>query len=143
MFNKILLIIGLAIPFFVNAQYFSNRYLIDSSSAATGFNAIENDSGYLMVGGYAPFGYYASLAVIQTDFYGNELFQKVYKTTTTPYYAGWQGSLQKVNTGGYVMFGSLHKVSENKNYVVLYRFDNVGDTLWTKTYADTSTTNGY
>ena len=140
---KIGLTVGMLFPLLTHAQYFNNRYPIDSSSAATAFNAIENDSGYLMVGGYAPFGYYSSLALIQTDFNGNVLFQKTYKSNSVPYFAGFQGSLQKVSSGGYAMYGSLNEISESKNYALLYRFNDVGDTLWTKRFADTSTTYGY
>lgn len=140
---KIGITVSVLFPLLTYAQYFNNRYPIDSSSAATAFNAIENDSGYLMVGGYAPFGYYSSLAVIQTDFNGNELFQKTYKSNSIPYFAGFQGSLQKVSSGGYIMYGSINEISESKNYAVLYRFNDSGDTLWTKRFADTSTTYGY
>ncbi|MCC7332023.1 MAG: T9SS type A sorting domain-containing protein [Flavobacteriales bacterium] len=128
--------VSVLFPLLTHAQYFNNRYPIDSSSAATAFNAIENDSGYLMVGGFAPFGYYASLALIQTDFNGTELFQKIYKTNTVPYYAGSKGSLQKVNGEGYIMYGSTYNGSKIRD--LLYRFNDVGDTLWTKQLSDTT-----
>lgn len=133
---KIGLMVSVLFPLLTHAQYFNNRYPIDSSSAATAFNAIENDSGYLMVGGFAPFGYYASLALIQTDFNGTELFQKIYKTNTVPYYAGSKGSLQKVNGEGYIMYGSTYNGSKIRD--LLYRFNDVGDTLWTKQLSDTT-----
>lgn len=124
--------------------YFSKRYSIDNSLSAIGFNAIENDSGYLMVGGYAPYTPAGAVGIIQTDFEGNVLFEKNYKDSSYSYFVGGQSSLQKLSDGGYIMYGTKQKLdTSNLNYDVLYRFNNQAEIIWTKTFGDTSLQNGY
>jgi hypothetical protein len=87
-----------------------------------------------MVGGTSPG--IASIGIVQTDVEGNVLFQKTIMDTNIAYFAGFQGSLIKVSNGGYVMYGSIN--TGTRAYDMLYRFNNSGDTLWTKQLGDTA-----
>ena len=117
--------------------YFSNRYPVVDGWGGVGFNATENNSGYLTVGVYISLSTgKQNLRLIQTDFNGNVFFEKIYGDTIFSYGIGFQGSLQKVNSSGYIMFGAKQDI--NGLYDVLYRFNDAGDTLWTKQIADTT-----
>ncbi|PCJ28151.1 MAG: hypothetical protein COA97_02425 [Flavobacteriales bacterium] len=72
----------------LNAQYFNERIGFLPGNAEVGWNAIENDSGYIMIGGTVPG--LSEIAVVQTDFDGNVMFQKTYgsSTFTYSYYSG-------------------------------------------------------
>ncbi|MCB9335937.1 MAG: hypothetical protein H6586_07295 [Flavobacteriales bacterium] len=117
----------------ISAQtYFSKNYPITNHWGGGSFNSIENDLGYLMLGGAISFiTGNQDLVIVQTDLEGNVLFEKNYGDTTYSYFLGFQGSFQKVSDGGYVLYGG--KQDENgENYDLLYRFNDLGDTLWTK-----------
>lgn len=117
--------------------YFSKRYPIADHWGGGGISVIENNIGYFsMTPPISTLTGKRDLVITQTDFEGNILFEKIYGDTTFSYYTGRSGSLQKVVSGGYVMFGA--KQNSNKLYNVLYRFNDVGDTLWTKQVADTT-----
>ncbi|PIQ16257.1 MAG: hypothetical protein COW67_03975 [Flavobacteriales bacterium CG18_big_fil_WC_8_21_14_2_50_32_9] len=117
-----------------NAQGVNKRYPFVNTIFSAGLNAFENDSGYLMIGGVD--SGIASIGIVQTDFEGNVLFQKTIMDTNLAYFAGFQGSLIKVSSGGYAMYGSVATSSWARDK--LYRFNSVGDTLWTKTMGDTA-----
>ncbi len=122
--------------------YFNKRYPVTDGWGSVGFNAVENDSGYFSASVYISLTTgKQNLRMLQTDFEGNILFEKIYGDTTYSYFVGFQGSLQKVNSGGYIMFGGKQNI--NKNYDLLYRFNDVGDTLWTKTLGDTTVAYGH
>jgi Secretion system C-terminal sorting domain len=117
----------------LTAQFINDRYGFTTGAQEVGWNAIENDSGYFMVGSTSPG--IASIGIIQTNFNGNVLFQKTYTNISLAYFAGFQGSLVKVSRGGYIMYGSTN--DGNKAHDLLFRFDETGDTLWTKQLGDT------
>ncbi len=124
----------------ISAQtYFSKNYPITNHWGGGSFNSIENDLGYLMLGGAISFTTgKQELVVIQTDFEGNVLFEKNYGDTSYSYYMGFQGSLQKLrDREGYIMYGSKQD-NNSISYDVLYRFNDDGDTLWTKSLAISS-----
>ncbi len=122
-----------------NAQFINQRYPIFDNVGATGLNAVENDSGYLTLGFYlSNTTGRQNMRLIQTDFYGDVLIEKIYADTTLNYFGGWQNSLTKLVNGGYALYGGRVEVPGVHNKCVLYRFDEFGDTLWTKTYGDTS-----
>lgn len=116
----------------LNAQYFNER--VDFSSAAeTAFNVVENDSGYIMLGGVSGGG----LGIVQVDFNGNVMFQKPLSDTNFAFFAGLNNSLTKLTNGGYALYGSKVELATGDIFSILFRFDEAGDTLWTKTYGAT------
>jgi Secretion system C-terminal sorting domain len=136
--HKIVLITCFTLLSFIStAQFINSRYPFVGSTGGTAFNAIENDSGYFMLGGYAPLGFPSSVGITQTNFNGDTLFQKVYKSISYGYFAGFQNSLTKLNNGGYALYGGRTGSTNQSNVGMLFRFDETGDTLWTKTYGDT------
>jgi hypothetical protein len=96
----------------LKAQYINKRIGFSQGAAEVGWNAVENDSGYMMIGGTVPG--IPSIGVVQTDFNGNVLFQKTYMDTNFAFYAGFQGSLQQVSSGGYVLFGGRNRKHRSK-----------------------------
>jgi hypothetical protein len=113
----------------------TNDIQLPTIGAGGGRSVIENNGGYISV--TTPISTLTgkrNMVVIQTDFDGNVIFEKVYGDTTYSYYIGFQGSLQKVTTGGYIMYGTKQ---DTGSYDLLYRFNDVGDTLWTRQIADT------
>lgn len=122
--------------------YFSKNYPIINHSGGGGLNVIENNDGYIAV--TPPISTLSgkrNIVIIQTDFDGNVLFEKNYGDTTYSYNIGFQGSFQKVSTGGYIMFGN--KEDTNRSYDLLYRFNDSGDVLWTKQLGDSTAQYGY
>ena len=116
--------------------YFSKRYPITNHWGG-GISIIENSIGYFSI--TPPISTLTGkrdMVIIQTDFEGNILFEKIYGDTINSYYTGRSGSLQKISSGGYIMFGAKQNIS--KIYDLLYRFNDAGDTLWTKQIADTT-----
>jgi Secretion system C-terminal sorting domain len=133
-YQKTIVIVFVLITQLMNAQFINDRYGFLTGSAEVGWNAIENDSGYLMVGGTIPGN--SEIGIVQTNFNGNVLFQKTYGKSGVSYFPGFQGSLTKLNNGGYAMYGGLSTPINSESVGVLFRFDEIGDTLWTKTYGD-------
>ncbi|PCJ28577.1 MAG: hypothetical protein COA97_01140 [Flavobacteriales bacterium] len=122
----------------LNAQYFNNRYPVTDGWGGGGLNAIENDSGYISVGVYLSLTTgKQNIHVLQTDFNGNITFQKIYGDNTYSYFNGFQNSLTKLVGGGYALYGGKNSGSQGSNFAMLFRFNEFGDTLWTKTYGDT------
>ncbi len=122
----------------LNAQNVNNRYPVSNGWGGAGLNALENDSGYFAAGAYLSLTTgKQNIHVLQTDFNGNILFQKIYGDATYTYATGFQGSLIKLNSGGYAMYGGRRGSTNGSNVALLFRFNEVGDTLWTKTYGDT------
>lgn len=104
-----------------------------------GLNAVENDSGYFSVGGYLSLTTgKQNIHVLQTDFNGDILFRKIYGDTSYHYVMGFQNSLVKLTQGGYTMYGGKIGGTNGSAVAILFRFDEQGDTLWTKTYGDTT-----
>ena len=62
---------------------------------------------------------------------GNKLIEKNYSEPGNILYAGGPGSLIKTSDGGFALAGS------DINYAMLWKFDQDGDTLWTRRYGDT------
>jgi hypothetical protein len=120
----------------LKAQYFNERVGFTTGAADFGLNAIENDSGYLMIGATIP--YKISVGIVQIDFNGTVLFQKTIADSIFTYYVGFQGSLIKLTNGGYAMYGGRVDTTLGSYVGLLYRFNGLGDTLWTKSYGDTT-----
>jgi Secretion system C-terminal sorting domain len=57
------------------------------------------------------------------------------------YYPGWCQSMIRTNDGGYALCGTLADTLSQR--MLLIRYDNDGDTMWTRVYSGDSSTVGY
>ncbi|MBL4755534.1 MAG: T9SS type A sorting domain-containing protein, partial [Flavobacteriales bacterium] len=78
-----------------------------------------------------------NVGILHIDNFGNEVWRKDYGQYGISEFAGWSGSLIPVSGGGYALAGSIQWPSGDAD-IMLWRFDSNGDTLWTRTYIDTS-----
>ncbi len=100
-----------------------------------------SDSGYVVIG--TTFSYGAGerdIWLIKTDAFGDTLWTKTYGGESIDL-----GSyIQQTNDGGFVITGSTSSFGKGFTNAWLIKIDALGDTLWTKTFGDSSTTNsGY
>jgi Secretion system C-terminal sorting domain len=122
----------------LTAQFINQRYPVTDGWGGAGLSGIENNSGYFSIGAYLSLTTgNQNVHVLQTDFNGNPLLQKIYGDTNYSYSVGFQNSLTKLNNGGYALYGGRTGSTNQSNVGMLFRFDETGDTLWTKTYGDT------
>lgn len=101
----------------------------------TGTSVIALDDGYLVcASGYATeYDGWRALKLLKTDFEGNEIWRKVYGIETKGLTSGWYGSLTKLENG-YFLAAALIDSGNLDSKGVLYRFDEAGDTIWTRVY---------
>lgn len=122
----------------VNAQivYFNNRYNNDIWSAALTIS--ETDLGYVVCGisGEISNGYVFNRIVLTAiDNEGDQLWWKTYGEDFHNYYAGGIGGFIKTTEGGYVVSGVIEDTIRNVG--LLLKFDQNGDSLWSRIYGDT------
>lgn len=65
---------------------------------------------------------------------GQVMFQKTYGKDSTD----WFSTLAKTNDGGYIIAGNSTDYERGNVYILLVKTNADGDTLWTRTYGDTS-----
>ncbi|MDT8413679.1 MAG: T9SS type A sorting domain-containing protein [Vicingaceae bacterium] len=122
----------------VIAQVVNMRYPITNGWGGASLNAVENDSGYFMVGAYLSLTTgRQNMRSLQTDFEGNVLSQKIISDSIYSFSPGFQGSLIKVS-GGYVVYGGKQNSTTSNVDGYLVKFNNQGDTLWTRLFGDTT-----
>ncbi len=123
---------------FVNAQniYFSKLY--DFYGVwEVGWNIQKVDSGYFVVGGAGDsITGIGRIAILFIDTAGNEIWKKSYGVNGDPY-CGRAGSFVPVKEGGFALGGSIDHPGGDSD-VMLWRFKQNGDTLWTKIFKDTN-----
>ncbi len=135
--RQILILFIVLLPTIVFGQYFNKRFPVINGWGGAGFNIIENTTGYFTTGGFiSSITGRQSIQVLLCDFNGSVLDKKLYGDTSFSYFPGVQGSWLKVSSGGYALFGGKAGGTVNSNQGILFRFDELGDTLWTKTYGD-------
>jgi len=59
------------------------------------------------------------------------------------YGAGEGFSVQQTNDGGYIVAGTTKSLGDPQGDIWLLKFNDTGDTLWTKVYGDTGADEGY
>lgn len=121
----------------VSAQttYFNKKYDLGGSYDVSQ-SIVTTDSGYVVcaTGYHASVGY-LGVCLLFLDMNGDTLYTKWVVKQYYGYYDGWGGSFRKYSNGGFYMGGSV-KDSSEADYALLYRFDDNGDTLWTKKYGN-------
>jgi len=102
----------------------------------SGTSVLEVDSGYIFVGQTVT-GSYRAIVLVKTDLKGDTLWSKKYGQAPLIYYSGLGGSLINTDDGGFAVGGSIKDTSGGDSQALLIKFDNNGDTLWSKTYGGT------
>lgn len=103
-------------------------------------NDIELTNNGFIVAGYSSLGAGNFDAyLIKTDFLGNMTWSKKYGGPSHDY--GY--SVQPTSDGGYILTGSILSSGAGNHDVYLIKTNNMGDTLWTKSYGGTQADFGY
>lgn len=119
--------------------YFNNRYNNDIWSSA--LTILETDSGYTIcgVGGQESNGFiFHRIVLTSIDQLGNQKWWKSYGEDYHEYYAGLMRSCIKTSDGGYAVSGSI--TDSIRDVGLLMKFNQNGDSLWSKIYGDTVST---
>ncbi len=98
-----------------------------------GFDVIQtNDNGYAVIGETMSFGTGVSaIYIVRTDNNGNELWVKFYEKDES----NIGSEIMQTNDNGYLIIGTTFNTSVlNSKDCYIIKTNNVGDTLWTKTY---------
>lgn len=90
--------------------------------------------GFLVNDGSSPI----NIIVLKLDSLGNEIEGKNFGDTLHDWYSGNNESLSPVNSGGYILGSTRINRQNNHKSVLLTRFNENLDTLWAKSYIDTS-----
>ena len=134
---------------------FSNVYLVKTDSLGDTlwtrtFGGTSNDEGWFVRqtsdGGYIIAGWTVSFGADNTDVYlvktsaqGDTLWSRTYGGTSNDV----SFSVQQTCDGGYIVAGTTSSFGAGNGDVYLIKTDASGDTLWTRTYGDTSGEEGH
>jgi hypothetical protein len=121
--------------------YFNNHYNNDNWSA--GISIVETEDGYVAFGVSGQVaGPYIFKRIVLTcvDHQGNQLWWKTYGEDFHNYYAGLTRGGIKTSDGGFAVSGGVEDAT--RDVALLIKFDENGDSLWSRIYGDT-TTPGY
>lgn len=112
-----------------------NRTYDFNNGVESGLTVLTLDDGYLIAGsgGASEFGGWRALKLVKVDFLGNVLWKKLYGERGKITSVGWYSGFIKLDDGFFVAASVADSGNVNGSGK-LYRFDNNGDTLWTKTY---------
>ena len=143
--NIFLLCSCLCITILSDAQAtYSKLYDYNGTFGEWGRNIHVEDSTFVIIGGtYVPapdsnswYGYFFR----RLDFEGNVLTEKYYgKADTTLYVNRVGGALVRLNDGSYIVGGTAQFFDTVTHYItgshmMLYKFNGMGDTVWTRHY---------
>jgi len=92
------------------------------------------DGGYIVAGLAWSDSTGEDVYLIKTDSLGDTLWTRTYGDSTDD----WGYSVQQTTDGGYIVAGCIISLNAGYAYVYLIKTDSLGDTLWTRTYGDTS-----
>jgi hypothetical protein len=92
-----------------------------------------SDGGYIVVGATYSFGVNSRVYLIKTDSLGDTLWTRTFLGTDIE----TGTSVQPTTDGGYIITGVLLTISSGEKAFLL-KTDSLGDSLWYRTYGDTS-----
>jgi hypothetical protein len=124
-----------------NAQftYFSNLYNNDYFSG--GLNILEIEPGYLVSGvsGVVSNDYiFKRIVLTAIDYKGNQLWWKTYGEDFHNYYVAFSRGFIETADNGYFMCGTIEDSIRSTG--LLIKFNHNGDSLWSKVFGDTVST---
>ncbi len=119
------------ISLLAQSPYFSKT--IDYQKGRDMVYSIEtDDTGYVLAGTSTDsLTWKAYVFFAHQDKFGNTDFYKIIHDTSSSYFSGIYGGLTRLRNGGYILGGSTMRNSDNDVDALLYRFNNVGDTIFT------------
>lgn len=102
----------------------------------SGTSVLATENGYLVcaTGASTEFNGWRALKLLQVDSLGNEKWRKSYGEIGKVYTSGLYGSMIECDEGGYALGASITDSGSLNSIAVLYKFDQNGDTLWTRKY---------
>lgn len=110
------------------------------------------DSGFIVGGSYQFNGFGSDqLFITRTDKYGDTIWAKTYgnsvdaNKTTVPPHASGDGifDIQPTLDGNFIATGATFRLSDAMGDVLVMKFDEYGDTIWTKRYGGQLVDYGY
>ena len=118
--------------------YFSERYYFETYNSWDGAgNILENDSSYVIIGatGDQFVSSWHRLGFLKIDKNGNKVFSKSIGDTISEYYVQYPGAFRKSGEDEYIAVGVKRQYTDSwvKDAGIIYRFNNLFDTLWTNT----------
>ena len=115
--------------------YFNNAYNYNNFSPALA--VVEHQNSYVYTGvTYDSVNNSLSFYIASIDSIGNLNYWNTISDPDKLYWAGYRGcGLSRVSQEGFVASGCVNH--PDRTNAILYRFNDFGDTIWTKQYADT------
>jgi hypothetical protein len=99
-----------------------------------------SDGGYIVAGWTFSFGAgEPDIYIIKTDSSGDTLWTRIYGGTS----GDWSLSVQQITDGGYIIGGAIDPFGADPRDFYLIKLDSLGNSLWTRTYGDTSYNVGF
>ncbi len=96
------------------------------------------DGGYIITGETIESGIH-DIYLMKTDSLGNILWQQTYGGP----FSERAASVKQLNDYGFVVVGTTRSFGAGGSDVYVIRTDSIGDTIWTRTYGDTSYDHGH
>lgn len=122
--------------FFLNAYSLNWTRIYGGSGSEEGLGVIEDQEGYYVVCGWTnSFGSGGKdVYVLKVDSMGDTVWTRTYGGTGDD--SGKE--IFQITDGGYLIAGNSNSFSSGGlNEIYVIRLNNSGDTVWTRTYADT------
>jgi len=116
---------------------------IDHFADDIGCMAVQtNDGGFVIVGATdsTSVNIDHNLLIVKTDMEGNTSWTKTYRLNDN-YTVGW--CIQQTSDNGYIITGFTDNYNPSNEDIYLMKTNNMGDTLWTKTYVSDGIGYGY
>ena len=131
----LLILLGLSATVF-SQTYFSERYYFDPyNSWDAASKILENDSSYIIVGatGDQFVSLWHRIGFLTIDKYGNKVSSKSFGDTISEYYIQYSGAFRKSGESEYLAVGVKRQYTGSwvNDAGIIYKFNNLLDTLWT------------
>ncbi|MEN8249871.1 MAG: T9SS type A sorting domain-containing protein [Bacteroidota bacterium] len=117
------------------STYFNNIF-IPNNTFGSGLSVEATENGYVVFGVTRDsIDYTRSVFFMKLDSVGNLMYYKTISDSINTYWGGYYGSFAMINNQGFIGAGNISY--PDKHIAILYRFNDLGDTLWAKLFPDT------